>query len=142
MGGLPKSIPKKKAINFKNQGVYDKESGDIAAENCGEGSFQESLSWRDGRRIVELGVLAEALRKWSGEGCSSTLDLRNTESEKRYGFASLLWVRCVECGALNSIKTSTSHNVKKKSTSVQCKHKGSRRYDTFRIIRVQKKSKV
>ena len=79
MEGLPKSIPKKKAINFKNQGVYDKESDDIAAENCGESSFQESLSWRDGRRIVELGVLAEALGKWCGEGCSSTLDLRNTE---------------------------------------------------------------
>ena len=32
-----------------------------------------------------LGVLAEALGKCCGDCCSSTLDLRNTESEKRYG---------------------------------------------------------
>ena len=113
-----KSIPKKKAINFKNQGVYDKESENIAAENCGESSFQEGLSWRGGRRVVELGVLAEALGKYCGEGCSSRLDLRNTESEKRYGFASLLWVRCVECGAFNSINTSKSRHVKKKGAPV------------------------
>ena len=31
--------------------------------------------------------------------------------------ASLLWIRCVECGALNSIKTSKSH-VKKKGAPV------------------------
>ena len=43
-GRFTKSIPKKKAINLKNQGLYDKESDDIAAENCGESSFQEGLS--------------------------------------------------------------------------------------------------
>ena len=32
-------------------------------------------------------MLVEALRKCCGEGCSSTLGLRNTESEKRHGFA-------------------------------------------------------
>ena len=122
--------------------MYDKQSDDLLKKIVEKVVFKEGLSWRDRRRIVKLRVLAEALEKCCEEGCSSTLDLRNTESEKSYGFASLLWVRCVECGALNSIKTSTSHNVKKKSTSVQCKHKGSRRYDTFRIIRVQKKSKV
>ena len=95
--------------------MYDKESDDIAAENCGESSFQKGLSWRDGRRIVELEVLAEALGKCCGEGCSSTLGLRNTESEKRYGSAGLLWVRCVECGPLNSIKTRKSHHVKKRA---------------------------
>ena len=110
--------PEKKKINLKNQGVYDKESDDNASENYGESSFQEDLSWRDGKRIVELGVLAEALGKCFGQGCSSTLDLRNTESEKRYGFASLLWVSCVECGALNSIKTSKSHHVTKKGAPV------------------------
>ena len=35
---------RKKAINLKSQGVYDKESDGIAAEDCGESSFQESLS--------------------------------------------------------------------------------------------------
>ena len=115
-GMFTKSIEKKKAINLKNQRVYDKESDDIAAENCGESSFQEGLSWKDGRRIVE--VLAEALGKCYKEGCSTTLDLRNTESEKRYGFASLSWAKCVECGTLNSIKKSKSHHVKKKGAPV------------------------
>ena len=32
----------------------------------------------------------------------------------RYGFASLLWVRCVECGTLNSINESKFHHTKKK----------------------------
>ena len=76
-----KSSPKK-VINLKNQGVHDNESDDIAAEDCGESSFQEGLTGRDGRRIVKLGVLAEALRECCGQGCSSALDLRNAEMEK------------------------------------------------------------
>ena len=63
--------------------MYDKESNDIAAENCWESSFQEGLSWRDGWRILELGVSTEALRVSCGKGCSSELNLRNTESEKK-----------------------------------------------------------
>ena len=42
--------------------------------------------------------------------------------KKKYGFASILWLRYVECGALNSIETSKSHHVNKK---VRCEHKGS-----------------
>ena len=30
---------------FKNEGVSEKENNDIIAYNCGESSFQESLSW-------------------------------------------------------------------------------------------------
>ena len=44
--------------------------------------------------------------------------LRNTLSEKKYGFVSLLWVRFVECGTLNSIKTSKSHHVLMKAKLV------------------------
>ena len=98
--------------------MYDNGSDDIAAENCEESIFQEGLSWRDGRRIVELGVLAKALGKCCEEGCSNTLDLRNTESEKRDGFTCLLWARCVECSVLNSIKRNKSHHVKKKGAPV------------------------
>ena len=58
-------------INFKNQGVYDKESDNIAAENCEESSFQEGLPCRDVQGIVKLGVLAEALKRCCGEDCSS-----------------------------------------------------------------------
>ena len=72
------------------------------------------MSWRDRPNIVEFRVLAEALETCCGEGSSSTLDLRSTDSEKKYGFASILWLRYVECGALNSIETSKSHHVNKK----------------------------
>ena len=58
-------------INFKNQGLYDKESDNIAAENCEESSFQEGLPCRDVQGIVKLGVLAEALKRCCGEDCSS-----------------------------------------------------------------------
>ena len=51
-GKLTKSNPKKKVINLKKQGVSDKKNNDIAAENCGESSFQEGLAWRDGRKIA------------------------------------------------------------------------------------------
>ena len=72
--------------------MYDKESDNIAAENCEESSFQEGLPCRDVQGIVKLGVLAEALKRCCGEDCSSMWDLRNTENDKRYGFANLLWL--------------------------------------------------
>ena len=115
--------------------MYDKERNDIAAENYGESSFQEGLSWRDGRRIVELGALAEALEKSCGEGCSSMLDLRNTESEKRYGFASFFMGKVCRMWCVKQYKNKQVSLCKKeKSTGVRCDYKGSRSYDTFRII--------
>ena len=96
--------------------MYDKESN-IAAENCGESNFQESLSWRDGRRIAELGVLGEAPRKYCVEDCSSTLELRNTGTEKKYGFA--FTATCVECGALEYENKQVSSAKKERSTSIR-----------------------
>ena len=60
--------------------MFDEESNHIVVKNCGESSrsFQESVFWRDGRRIAQFGLLAEALGKCCAEGCSSTLNLRNT----------------------------------------------------------------
>ena len=69
------------------------------------------------RKIVGFGLSAQALRKCFRQRCRSKLGLRNTESKKRYYFASLFWVSCVECVALNSKKTSKSHHVKKKVAS-------------------------
>ena len=60
----------------------NRESDHGVAKNCGERSFHEGLSWRDGQRTEELELLTEALGKCCGEGCSSMLDLRNTEKEK------------------------------------------------------------
>ena len=96
----------------------DKESNDIVAENCGESSFQKGLSWGDGQRIVQLGALGEALGKFCGEGGSSTLDLRNTDSEKKIWF-----FMCKVCGmwCVTQYKKTPDH-------------KGSRSYYTSRII--------
>ena len=103
-------------MNLKNQGVSKKESNDIVVDNSGEN--REGLSWRDEQKIVELGVLAEALGKCCGEDNNSTLDLRNTEHEIWYGFASILWVRCLEYGTLNSIKIRKSHHINNKGVRV------------------------
>ena len=46
------------------------------------------LSWDEGRRVVELGFLAEGLRPC--KDCSNLLELANTLTEKRYGLGSIL----------------------------------------------------
>ena len=89
-GGFTKIITKKKATDLQNQGVSDKGINNVIVKSCKEHSFKKSLSWSDGQRIIELGVLADALRKYGVKGCSCMLNLRNTESKKRCGFASFL----------------------------------------------------
>lgn len=62
----------------------------------------DSYNWDEGRRIVELSVLADNL---VCEECKKkTLSLKNTESEKRYGLASVLYISC-ECGTINAVPT-------------------------------------
>ena len=58
----------------------------------------------EGRRIVELKVLAENLGSCSGRGCNLLQDLSNCESETRRGFMSILYIRC-QCGYLNAVHT-------------------------------------
>ncbi len=66
----------------------------------------QDLTWTDGRRVVELGILADGLR--ACEDCGVPLNLANTETETKDGLASILYVRC-ECGLINSVPTSKSH---------------------------------
>ena len=61
--------------------------------------------WNQGRRIVELGVLAEGL---VCEDCSLTLSLINTAEETKLGLGSPLYIFC-ECGLLNSVATGKTH---------------------------------
>ncbi|XP_024892943.1 uncharacterized protein LOC112468124 [Temnothorax curvispinosus] len=58
-----------------------------------------------GRRIVELGCLADTL--WCNQ-CDEPLSLRNTESEVLKGLASELDVRCTHCNELNKVATGRS----------------------------------
>lgn len=61
------------------------------------------LSWNEGRRIVELAVLAENLHC---KQCSSLLDLSKTVRETRQGLASVLYIVC-SCGVANDVHTSS-----------------------------------
>jgi hypothetical protein len=47
--------------------------------------------WREGRRIVELGVLVSGLQKGCDK-CGRTLQLFNCVQERHYGLRSLLYI--------------------------------------------------
>ena len=64
--------------------------------------------WRDGRRIVELGYLADQLKAGCSE-CKNTLNIINTVDETTQGLGSILYIQCEECSQLNGIKTGKTH---------------------------------
>ena len=55
-------------------------------------SSSAELSWDEGKKVVELAVLAEGLRAY--EDCKNPLQLFNIVSEKRHGLGSLLNFIC------------------------------------------------
>ena len=61
------------------------------------------MSWRDGRRIVELGLLADQLS--ACKQCCMSLELRNCVGERICGLGSILHVLCANpsCFKRNSI---------------------------------------
>lgn len=61
-----------------------------------------------GRRIVELSVIIEALKKCSG--CPEPLNIVDIFSETCYGLGSILHVRCRSCGLSNNIPTGKRHS--------------------------------
>ena len=71
-----------------------------------ENESENQNSWTDGRRIVELDILASGLKACSD--CKEPLQLSNVVQETRDGLASLLYVTC-KCGVLNTVYTSKSH---------------------------------
>ena len=71
----------------------------------------DEILWSHGRRIVELSILAEGLSKCYLNNCDNRLDLRNIVKEERFGYASILWIKC-ECGWLNRVPTEKSHTIK------------------------------
>ena len=81
---------------------------DIAAEvPAVEADTAEELLWSDGRRIVDLKVLAEGLRKCAN--CESKLCLSDIISESRCGYGSHLIIKCI-CGTDNKVSTGTMHH--------------------------------
>ena len=64
------------------------------------------MHWNDGRRVVELGVLAKGLQACID--CKQPLQLTDVVNEKRYGPASILNVLCC-CGQINTISIAKCH---------------------------------
>lgn len=61
-------------------------------------------SWRNGRRIVKQGFLADQLRAGCSE-CKNTLNIINTVDEMTQELWSILYIQCGECSQLKAIKT-------------------------------------
>lgn len=72
------------------------------------GPSDDGIKWCDGRRIIELKILADALGECSANNCKQLLDLRKIIREQKVGLASVLWVQC-ECGEINRVKTGKCH---------------------------------
>lgn len=64
--------------------------------------------WRHGRRIVELGYLADQLEVGCSE-CKNTLNIINTVDETTQGLGSILYIQCEECSQFNAVKTGKTH---------------------------------
>ncbi|CAG2255875.1 unnamed protein product [Mytilus edulis] len=62
----------------------------------------ENISWNEGRRVVELEVLAEQL---FCNKCNTPLHLKDIVGEMRYGLGSLLEVVCQICSGMKLIST-------------------------------------
>ena len=86
------------------------------AENIAETSDEQTTPlpehtkhcWRDGRRIVELGYLADQLKAGCSK-CKNPLNIINTMDETTQGLGSILYIQCEECPQLNAIKTGKTH---------------------------------
>ncbi|VDI53043.1 Hypothetical predicted protein [Mytilus galloprovincialis] len=79
-------------------------------ENSHVGDLQndnQELDWRQGRRVVELGYLADQLKQC--KNCSSPLFLHNCDEEKKCGLGSILYVVCQNCPYRNPIFTGKRH---------------------------------
>ena len=66
-------------------------------------SGKTGIEWDEGRRIIELKVLAEGLA--GCKNCSTPLQLHLTEKETKKGFGSILHIRCATCKNVNQVPT-------------------------------------
>ena len=91
--------------------VGENENSDVLVSDTGFiDAFQQS-----GRRVVELGVLAEAL-DGGCSACNTPLKLSNCTDETLSGLGSFLYIVCCnsECGEINVCRTNETHRVANK----------------------------
>ncbi|KAK3108332.1 hypothetical protein FSP39_005757 [Pinctada imbricata] len=81
--------------------------GDDCSEESANDDNSEHITWRDGRRVVEFGVLIDEL-KAGCRFCDQPISLVDLTSELRYGLGSLLSVKCKN-DHINLIPTGKRH---------------------------------
>lgn len=94
-------------LSSENQDpVYNVSRQEDIVSDC---TSDVELEWRTGRRVVELGTLANGLK--ACQLCSQPLHLINTVGERRFGLAQILEVKCMysECGLVNDVPTGSKH---------------------------------
>ncbi|KAK3108325.1 hypothetical protein FSP39_005637 [Pinctada imbricata] len=99
-------IKQSSARKFSNLIRFDKKEKTVNDKGEIE-TLEIEETWKEGRRIVELGVLIKGLRSCCH--CSKRLNLLDCVDEKRYGLASILHISCQECKGLNSVPTGKRH---------------------------------
>ena len=102
------SVPfKKKVSNLRPNKKRPKQTEEKEQTEKRE-EFQPA-SRRDGRRIVELGLLADRLKECRLRRCRQPLHLSDVTSETIYGLGSILHIRCRHCGKDNLVPTGKRH---------------------------------
>ena len=97
------------AVDHSAYCCQDDEDGTSVPSVATEVEVETEPSWAEGRRIVELGVLAQNLQHCMY--CQMPLQLIHCESETQYGLGSVLHIRCYNssCMMTNKIPTGKLH---------------------------------
>jgi len=87
---------------------------DAASEDPGLGTPSDTetgvhRACLEGRRIVNLGLLAEQLDQSGCMACHTPLHLSDTVDSRRYGCAEVLQVKCRICAVVTPVHTSKRH---------------------------------
>nr|XP_034328380.1 uncharacterized protein LOC117689936 [Crassostrea gigas] len=107
----------KKLSNLKR--FTKKEEEESVEENQTTEEFDSQANvWNGERRVIELDILIEGLR--SCVHCSNPLRLEWCVSERKYGLASIFYIKCSECNGISPVYTGKKHNTANKSGPAKC----------------------
>ncbi|XP_076082639.1 uncharacterized protein LOC143053746 [Mytilus galloprovincialis] len=102
------------ALEHRNKDLYIPDISNIVHEEVldNDGNNLTPTDWRIGRRVVELGVIADHLQQC--KHCGLPLSLHNIIDIKTYGLGSVLKVLCTNksCGNIKAIPTGKQHDHK------------------------------
>lgn len=105
-----------RVMRFRRKGRFQSFLDRNRSENLQQFQFKRTTkgsdagkeeTWRDGRRVIELGFLIDRLKEC--EKCKQALCLSNIVSEKQFGLASILHIVCQRCSYINYVATGKRH---------------------------------